>query len=176
LCERYDRTLDIIKINILLAIVYWKRGRSGHGQPIAIEYMEKAAIIASEYGFSQTFANEGADIVNILHRMQKQAMQKDYTGKVPDAFMKNLYFAAVEMSKRTRGLTGGRTPDDLTFTDKQKTVMRLMCQGHSRSKIAELMGLNPSGVKSHTTLIYKKLDVSGSLEAIIKIRELKILE
>ncbi|MDR2546328.1 MAG: LuxR C-terminal-related transcriptional regulator [Lachnospiraceae bacterium] len=175
LCERYQRPLDIIEAHILLAVIYWKRGRSGHGQPIALEHLEKAAMIACEYGYTQPFANEGADIVNILHRMQKRAIQKEYTDKIPAEFVKTLHIVALEAAKRSKGLTGGGVSENLTFTNKQKTVMRLMCEGFSRNEIAEKMGLKPYGVKSHTNLIYKKLDVSGSLEAVMKIRELGVL-
>ncbi|MCL2221781.1 MAG: LuxR C-terminal-related transcriptional regulator, partial [Oscillospiraceae bacterium] len=59
---------------------------------------------------------------------------------------------------------------------KQKEVMRLMCAGHSRNDIAQIMGLKPSGVKSHTKLIYQKLTVSNSIEAVIKIKEAGFLE
>ena len=175
LCRRYERTIDIIEANILLALVYWKKGRSGHGQPLALDHLEQAVTIAYKYGYTQAFANEGADIVNILHRMQKRAVQKDYTGEVPAGFIKKLYITASETAKHSEGLTGGRVSENLKFTEKQLTVMRLMCEGLSRKEIAEKTGLNPNGVKSHTTLIYKKLDVSGSLEAVIKIKELGIL-
>ena len=175
LCQRYRRTIDIIEVNVLLAIVYWKRGRSGHGQPVALDHLEQAVVIASEYGFTQVFANEGADIATMLHRMQKRVVQKGYTGSISAGFIKTLYFAAVEASKHFKGLTGGRASEGLSFTDKQMTVIRLMCEGCSRSEIAEKMGLNTNGVKSHTTLIYKKLDVSNNLEAVMKIRELGIL-
>ena len=51
-----------------------------------------------------------------------------------------------------------------------------MCEGCGRNEIAERMELKPNGVKSHTTLIYKKLDVSSSVEAVLKIKELGLLD
>jgi len=171
--ERYKRPLDIMEAQILLAIAYWKKGRSGIN--IALDYLEKAVIMAFEYGYTQLFANEGAELVNMLHRMQKRSVQQKYAGDLPGGFVKTLYITAVAGSKRFKGLTGGRAPDNLTFTDKQKTVMSLMCEGCSRNEIAERMGLKPNGVVSHTTLIYRKLDVSNSVEAILKIKELGIL-
>ncbi|MCL2033129.1 MAG: LuxR C-terminal-related transcriptional regulator [Oscillospiraceae bacterium] len=171
--ERYRRTLDIIEARILLAIVYWKKGRGG--QPVAIDFLERAAAMAFEYGYTQVFANEGAELSSMLHRLQKRAVQADYQGGVPSAFLKTLYVAAVSGSKRSKGLTGGRAPENLSFTEKQKTVMRLMCEGCSRNEIAERTGLKPSGVKSHAELIYRKLDVVNSIEAALKIKELGLL-
>jgi DNA-binding NarL/FixJ family response regulator len=38
------------------------------------------------------------------------------------------------------------------------------------------MGLKPSSVKVHVSLIYKKLDVSNITDAIIKMRELSVVD
>ena len=172
--ERSHRPLDIIESRILLAIAHWKKGRGG--TLTAIEYMEQAVKEAEKYGYVQVFANEGAELVNMLHRLQKRSIQKDYARGLSGTFVKTLYIAALSESKRTRGLTGGQIPKNLTFTDKQKTVMRLMCEGNIRKGIAEKMGLTPSGVKTHMELIYKKLDVMNNEEAIMKIKELGVLD
>ena len=174
LSERYRRTIDIIEARVLLAIVYWKKGRGGH--TMAIDYLEQAVISAYGYGYTQIFINEGAELVTMLHKLQKRAIQPDYNGGIPSAFVKSLYISAVSKSKLTKGLTGGRPSATLSFTDKQKTVMNLMCQGCSRNEIAERIGLRPNGVKSHIELIYRKLDVVSSVDAVLKIKELGILD
>jgi len=173
LSERYKRTLDIMEARILLAIAYWKKGKGG--QSIALDYLEQAVVAAHEYGYTQVFANEGTELVNMLQRLQKRAVQPNYVGDIPTGFVKKLYIAVVARSKRTKGLTGGRMPKDLTFTEKQKTVITLLCEGCSRNTIAERMGLKPYTVKSHIELIYRKLDVSNSVDAVLKIQELGIL-
>jgi LuxR family maltose regulon positive regulatory protein len=173
LCERYRRTLDIIDARILLAIVYWKKGH--RGQSIALDYLEQAVLTAHKYGFTQAFANEGAELVNMLQRLQKRSVQTNYSGEIPAGFLKALYIAAVAGAKRSKGLTGGRAPEDLTFTNKQKSVMALLCEGCSRNEIAGRMGLKPYTVKSHIELVYRKLDVSNSVDAVLKIKELGIL-
>ena len=175
LCKRYRRALDIIETHILLSIVYWKKGGSG-GQSIALDYLEKAVVSAHEYGYTQVFAREGAELVNMLQRLQKRAVQASYPGDIPAGFVKTLYIAAIAEAKCSKGLTGGRTPKDLAFTDKQKTVMLMLCEGCSRNEIAEKMVLKPYTIKSHIELIYRKLDVSNNIDAIIKIKELGILE
>jgi len=173
LSERYRRPLDVIEAQILLAVAYWKKGRGGLS--VAMDYLERAVAAAHEYGYTQVFAGEGAELVNMLHKLQKRAVQKEHARGLSGTFIKTLYIAALSESKRTKGLTGGLAPQNLTFTDKQKTVMRLMCEGCSRNAIAERMGLTPNGVKTHMELIYKKLDVMNSDEAIMKIKELGAL-
>jgi len=173
LAENYKRPLDIIEALILLAIAHQKKGKAGLNT--AQDYLEKAAAIAHKYKYTQIFANEGAELTTMLHRFQKRAAQSSYAGDVPSDFVKALYIATVAGAKQFKGLTGGRLSKNLTFTDKQKEVMRLMCAGLSRNEIAEKMGLKPYGVKSHTTLIYNKLNVSNSIEAVLRIRALGLL-
>ncbi|MCL2698581.1 MAG: LuxR C-terminal-related transcriptional regulator, partial [Oscillospiraceae bacterium] len=171
--ERYRRTIDVIETCILLAIVYWKKGRGG--QTTALEYLERAVKTAYEYKYTQVFANEGVELVNMLNKLKKRAVQEKYADGLPSGFIKTLYIAAVEGGECFKGLTGRRTPENLTFTEKQKTIMRLMCEGLSRNKIAEQTGLKSNTIKSHTELIYKKLDVSSNIDAVLKIKKLHIV-
>jgi len=172
LSKRYERPLDIIEAHILLAIAHWKKGQEGRGQSVALDTLTRAVEIAHNYEYIQLFANDGAELTTMLHRLQKRAVQSSYSGTIPAEFLKTLYVAAVAGSKISKGLTGGKMPAGVTFTEKQKAVMRLMCAGHSRNEIAKRMGLKPNGVISHTTLIYKKLDVSNNIDAVLKIKEL----
>lgn len=172
LCEQYRRTLDVIEANVLLAIVYWKKER---GQNEAIEWLERAIISAQVYGYTQIFADEGAELSNMLHRLQKRIVQKD-SGGISVTYVKMLYIMALTRAKHSKGMTGGRIPENMTFTGQQKTVMGYMCEGFTQKEMAEKMGIKPSGVKSHVTLIYRKLDVSNSVDAMIKIRELGVLD
>ena len=171
--ECYRRPLDEIEYRILLAIAYWKRGRGGH--QTAIDYIEEAAYIAQTYGYIQAFANEGADLVSMLSRLHKRAVQITQGGRVSGTFVKTLYVAAFTAAQHSKGFSGGRVAKNLSFTQKQQTVMRLMCEGYAKNAIAEEMGLKPSGVKTHMELIYNKLGVGNSVEAIMKIKGLGLL-
>ncbi|MCL2500713.1 MAG: LuxR C-terminal-related transcriptional regulator [Defluviitaleaceae bacterium] len=174
LCEQYRRTLGVIEANILLAIAYWKKVRGTQND--ALMPLEKAILTAREYGYTQLFANEGADISNMLHKLQKRVIQKDYAGALSALEIKSLYFTALTRAKHSPGLTGGRVSENLTFTRQQKTIVRYINDGLTQKEIAERMGIKPSSVKVHATLIYKKLDVSNLTDAIIKIRELGVPE
>jgi len=173
--ESFKRPCAEIETLILLSIIYWKKGQDGRGQSLALETLTKAILVAHKYGYTQVFKTYGADLVTMLHRLQKRAVQSNYSGELPADFIKILYITSVAGSKISKGLTGGEMPSKVTFTDKQKEVMRLMCEGCSRNEIAKRMGLKPNGVISHTTLIYKKLDVSSSIDAVLKINDLGLL-
>jgi LuxR family maltose regulon positive regulatory protein len=174
LCEQYRRPLDVIEINILLAIAYWKKVRGAQND--AFEPLEKAIVSAQEYGFTQIFANEGAELSNMLHKLQKRVIQKDYPGNISTAQARTLYIMTLARAKQSPGLTGGRTPENMKFTEKQKTVMQYLCEGLTQKEIGGKMGLKHSAIKSHMILIYKKLDVTNAVEAMLKIKDLGLLE
>jgi LuxR family maltose regulon positive regulatory protein len=174
LCEKYRRPIDIIEINILLAVAYWKKARASQNK--AFEMLEEAIISARKYGYVQMFANEGAELSNMLHKLQKRVIQKDYSGALSSLEVKNLYILAVAKGKYKKGLTGGRLPVNLKFTERQKTVMKHLCDGLTHKEIGIQMGLKYSAIKSHMILIYKKLDVSNGVDAVIKIREMNVLD
>ncbi|MCL2088393.1 MAG: LuxR C-terminal-related transcriptional regulator [Oscillospiraceae bacterium] len=174
LCEQYRRTIDIIEVNILLAIAYWNRPRGNSNDAFAP--LEDAIIKARQYRYTQIFTNDGADLCNMLHKLQKRVVQKGYTGDIGLAEVKNLYVTAVARSKYSCGLTGSRETDGLIFTDRQKTVMFYLNKGLTHKEIGDQMGLKFSSIKSHLILIYKKLNVSNNVDAIVKIRELGLLD
>ncbi|MCL2086075.1 MAG: LuxR C-terminal-related transcriptional regulator [Oscillospiraceae bacterium] len=174
LCTQYRRTLDIIEAKVLLSIAYWKRSKGNQGN--AFESLESAIILAAEYGFTQVFTNEGAELINMLHKLQKRVIQKSYCGEINIIWLKNLYYMALMKSKKSKGLTGGKTGVNLTFTDRQKAIMLMLTEGLTHKEMAENLNLKHSTIKSHMNLIFKKLDVSSGIDAIMKIREHNILD
>jgi len=172
LCVSYKRPLDIMEVCILLAIAYWRKG--GSNQNTALDFLRQAIIMANQYGYTQLFVNEGASLLTMLHKLHKRAVQANNKDILPAASIKSLYLSAVAASKHSKGLTGKST-ENLSFTTRQRTVIRLLCEGFNRKEIAERMGISPDGVKSHMNLIFKKLDVTGSIEAVVKIKELNLI-
>jgi LuxR family maltose regulon positive regulatory protein len=175
LSEQYRRPLDIIETKILIAISYWKKG-GGMAQNKALKLLESAIQAADEYNYIQVFINEGAEIANMLHRLQKRIAQKDYDGELSASQVKPLYILSLPRAKHSKGLTGGRARENMKFTDRQKEVMHYLCEGLTHKEIAAKMGIKFSSVKSHTILIYKKLDVSNISDAVVKIQELGLLK
>ncbi|MCL2637767.1 MAG: LuxR C-terminal-related transcriptional regulator [Oscillospiraceae bacterium] len=174
MCEEYCRPLDIIEIKVLQSISLWKKG--GSSREKALDTMEQAIALSLKYRFTQVFVNEGAEITNILHRFQKRTQQKDYKGNIPPAYVKTLYIHAMTRAKSFKGLTGGQAAKEVSFTERQKEVMRYLCEGLTQKEIGMKMNLKASSIKSHMILIYNKLDVANGVDAVIKINEMKLLE
>jgi LuxR family maltose regulon positive regulatory protein len=53
-------------------------------------------------------------------------------------------------------------------------VLRLIAAGQSNEEIAEQLIISLGTVKAHTSNIYRKLDVRGRTQAIVKARELNL--
>ena len=174
MCTRYRRTLDLIEVNILLAIAYWKKNRGNREE--ALNSLQSAIIISRENGFIQMFVNDGAELSNMLHKLLKRVIQKDYNGELTASEVKSLYYRALVKAKNSKGLTGGRTSQNLKFTEQQRKILHHLNDGLTHKEMAEKMGIKPSTIKSHMALIFKKLDVSCSVDAIVKIREHGLLD
>ncbi len=61
------------------------------------------------------------------------------------------------------------------LSDRELEVLSLMARGYSNAEIAEELIIALGTVKAHTSTIYRKLDVRGRTEAVIKGRALGLL-
>lgn len=174
MCRVYDRTTEVIEAELLLAIAFRKKKRGNVKK--ALFYLEEAIRIAQPLGYEQVFINAGADVEGMLANLKNRTMRRNYKGDLLASFVKRLYIGASEQAQFRKGLTGGRVEQTVQFTEQQKRVMKLMCEGYSYQKIADELGIKFSTVRSHIELIYRKLDVSAMKEAILKIRQLHVLE
>jgi len=171
LARAYNRPLDIIEAQVLLSICFWKKKRGFQTQ--ALEYLEQAAMGAHPYGYCQIFANEGAELSGMLHRLHNRVKHQKEADSVPASFVKMLYLKTLE--QKCGGLTSGQPPAPVKYTEKQKAVMRLLCEGKSYREISEALGIKIPTLRSHISLIYKKLDVTQATDAVVKIKALGIL-
>ena len=167
----YNRPIDIIEALILLAIACWKRKRSL--QKEALHYLEEAVTVAYPYGYIQKFAYYGAELGGMLFKLQKRMEQQGNENVPPNSFFKMLYYRAQE--KGAALLSSGQEKVTVKFTEKQKAVMKLLCEGKSYKEMAEILEIKLPTLRSHISLIYSKLDTATKIEAINKIKALKLL-
>src|SRR4051794_28979649 len=64
-------------------------------------------------------------------------------------------FAPNKAARTTLGLTG-----------QEMKVLELLAEGHANKEIAKRLGLSPNTVKTHTTNLYAKLDVTSRTRAV----------
>ena len=68
--------------------------------------------------------------------------------------------------------SGGATPKDDPFTDRERDVVRLLVRGASNKEIASALFLSEGTVKNHVTHILEKLGVGDRTRAALKAKEL----
>ncbi|MCL2564415.1 MAG: LuxR C-terminal-related transcriptional regulator [Defluviitaleaceae bacterium] len=171
IARAFNRTLDIIEVQILLAVAYWKK--KGKFQDIALDHLDAAVCMAYPYGYVQMFVNEGAKIAGMLHKLTNRVKQRKEGGSGLFSFVRLLYLKSrdyknVEAESRT-----AKVP--VVFTDKQKAVAQLLCQGKTYEEIAETLGIKRGSVRTHLKFIYNKLDVTNGIDAVDKIKIMGLL-
>jgi len=172
IASAYNRPLDTIEARILLAIAYWKKKRGFQRE--ALEHLEVAVFTAYPYGYTQMFVNDGVALTAMLHKLMNRAKQLKEDGDKPISFIKMLYSKVqenqnIELSIKSEELS-------IKYTDKQKAIMNLLCQGKSYRETAEALGIKYSTLRSHIELIYKKLEAVNMEDAIKRINAMKLLE
>jgi len=164
----FNRPADIIEARILLAIAYWKKKRGF--QIKALEHLEDAVSLAYIYSYVQMFINDGAELTDMLSKLQNRIAQRKGSEKKHISFIKLLCIKTC--NKKTANITNDLTEKPLKFTDKQKTVMNLLCKGKSYKEISDALGIKLPSVRNHIALIYKKLGVTTMAGAVAKINEI----
>jgi LuxR family maltose regulon positive regulatory protein len=173
LVKEYNRPLDIIEAQILLSIALRKKKHSL--QDDAMRYLEDAASTAYPYRYTQIFINEAANIAGMMQQLLKRAEQKaSANAALPVSFIRML---VLKMPKSKFPVTEGRHGTvKLKYTDKQKAVMKQLCEGKSFREISGALGITLPTLKSHISLIYQKLDVVKKEEAVERILELHLID
>jgi len=171
IASAFDRPLDIIEAKILLAIAYWKIKMKSQSQ--ALDFLEEAVRVANPYGYVQMFVNDGAELAGMLHKLLNRAkQQKGDTDKL-NSFIKLLYMKTRD--SYSDELSNKAVVKSVKYTDKQKAIMRLLCEGKSYREITEVLNMKLTTLRSHLKLIYGKLEVTNMVDAVTKINAMKLL-
>ena len=70
----------------------------------------------------------------------------------------------------------GKKDKPVKLSGQQKHMLELLSQGYKNAEISEMTGLSIPTIKTHTSLAYKKLDVNNAMDAVLKARELGLIE
>ncbi len=170
--EDFRRPLDIAEASVLQANLEWALGKRKEAQ----NTLEHALTAAQEYGYVRIFAEEGAAVLPILRKISQRAEREGYTGSLKPHYIHEVTLAAYEQSKRKKGLTVHLNPKAVKLSKQQKHILMLLSKGYKYKEIAEHTGLTIHTVKSHATAAYSKLDVNNSMDAVLKARDLGLME
>ncbi|MGH2544366.1 MAG: LuxR C-terminal-related transcriptional regulator [Ardenticatenaceae bacterium] len=155
---RKDVTIEALALQ---ALAHRRRG----DQASAMTALERALRLAEPEGYVRLFADLGLPMARLLQEARSRAVMPEYVGKLLAAFVGEL---ALPPSVQ------GALPEPLT--SREQEVLQLLAAGLTYREIAEQLVISPETVKKHTGSIYGKLGVRRRTEAIIRARELDLLD
>ena len=162
--ENLNRPLDAAEAIILRAELEWSRGN------------KKDLMLLQPYGFMRLVADEGAAILPALKYLMKQ-LEKSPDG-LNRIFVNDIILAAYSMSKCHSGMLPASEDSQkpVKLSKQQRYMLALLSQGYRNAEIAEITGLAIPTIKSHTSIAYKKLGVNNAMDAVLKARELGLID
>ena len=172
--RHYRRPLDIAEAGVLKSIIEWYTGNKKDAQ----NTLESVLCDMQPYRFIRIISDEGAMVIPALKRISRKIADDGYRGPLKTQYVSELILAAHEISKRHRGLVSTISADKkpTKLSRQQKQMLKLLSEGYSQAKIAAITGLKIPTIKTHTSLAYQKLGVNNALDAVLKARELGLLE
>ncbi|MDR2909105.1 MAG: LuxR C-terminal-related transcriptional regulator [Oscillospiraceae bacterium] len=168
----FRRPLDAAEGGILLAVVLWAAGKKKDAQIMLEEVMQEM----QPSGFVRLIADEGAAVEPILKKSLRGLDSSDRGGGLDRVYVNTVYLATYAVSKRRAGLTSSLKSAPVKLSRQQKKILTLLSKGYNREAIIEMTGLTLNTVKTHTRLAYGKLGANSAAEAVLKARELGVIE
>jgi LuxR family maltose regulon positive regulatory protein len=151
----------VIELSLYQAVALWQMGKYNP----AIESMKESLALAEPEGHRRIFLEIGDRLVGLLREAVTQNISVDFSTLILSAH------AGKDDAAHTQ--TQDRLIDPLTAREME--VLRLMCEGFSNQKIANVMIVSVNTVKKHTSNIYSKLGVRNRAQAVLKARELDLI-
>lgn len=135
----------------------------------------KSAPITS---FIRVIADEGASVMPILKKISLKVSRPGYAGSLTGNYLGAVMLAAHTISRERSGISLHLMARNMKtkLSGQQRHMVELLAQGYRPIQIAELTGLKMPTVKTHLSLAYEKLGVNNSLDAVVRARELGMIQ
>jgi len=166
----FNRPLDAAEVCILQAVLEWTTGKKKEAQAT----LESVLAVMQHHGFIRIVADEGAAILPVIKKIVSKVEKTDYRGGLNVHYVKVVYLATYTTAKYRKGYM--QDTSTIKLSDQQKNMLSLLAQGYRNAEIVAKTGLSINTIRSHTRIAYEKLNVNTMEDAIIKARELKIIE
>jgi LuxR family maltose regulon positive regulatory protein len=176
-CLRLSRaqhsTFQMISIMVLQALALQKQGRTDE----ALAVLEEAVDLARPGGFIRPFVESGPTVEGLLKRLAAKNIALDYIGQLLDAFRE-------DQNGVKPGAFGTQTVSKSSFsnqplvdplTKREFEILDLLAQRLHNKEIATKLLISTGTIKTHLNNIYRKLNVTGRLQAVEKAYTLSIL-
>ena len=172
--ENLNRPMDRCEAGVILSALYWVTNRKND----AVALLEQTMELLQPYGFIRLVADEGAAVLPILKRILVKVGDKEYGGTLKRSYVNELMLAAHSFAKNHRGyiMKSGVKDKPVKLSKQQKKMLVLLSQGYKNAEISEMTKLSIPTIKTHMALAYKKLEVNSAMDAVLKARELGMID
>ena len=153
-----------IEVLILQALLFQKSKEPAR----ALAVLDAALCLARPEGYVRAFLDEGEPMLRLLNQARAHRLGEGY---------------AAELLLATRRGGSPRSPE-LPFaqglveplTGREMEVLKLIGSGLTNDDIASRLVISRATVKRHISNVYGKLDVPGRTQAILRARELHLID
>jgi LuxR family maltose regulon positive regulatory protein len=150
---------NAVHILTVQAIVYHARGEPEQ----AFVTLEHALELAEPEGYVRVFADEGAPMARLLHRMITRSPASEYIHRLLEALGESVKIMQPITPKLIEQLS-----------QRELEVLHLIVDGATNQEIAHELVLTVNTVKRHISNIFRKLEVSNRAHAIARAHELNL--
>ena len=169
----FIRPLDIAEATVLQAALEWAVGDKKE----ALGTLEEALTAMQKYGFIRVIADEGAAVLPILKKLELKLKKENAQSALNARYLNEVIIVAYEVSKRHKGVSANIRPrKPIKLSKQQKHIISLLSKGYKHAEIVELTGLTIHTVKSHCAAAYAKLDANNAMDAVVKAKELGLID
>lgn len=164
LAETGERRRRLIEVGVLSAVLNQRRGREQE----AIDQLCRALALAEQDNFVRVFADEARDLRAIMPQIRPGA-----GGAHPSR-------QYLELLSPAMGTVESDGPDQSALveplSERELEVLSLLAQGLTNRELAEQLYLSVGTVKRHTHNIYGKLGVNNRTQALVRGRQLGLID
>jgi len=168
----YHRPLDLAEAGVLKAALKWAVGAKEE----AVQILENVLTALQPYRAIRIVADEGASVLPILKKLTIRICKADYSGQLDRHYLKQVFLCAYQVSKKHSGITAHLYEKSVKLSKQQQNILTLLAKGYSITEIVSITGRTINTVKSHTKMLYLKLDVHNAADAVLKAKQLGFLE
>ena len=153
--EKYGHVRRLTEVFVLRSLVHAAQGRESMAKESLIQALE----LAEPEGYVGAFVENGAALIPLLYQVRHRF--PEYVGRLLTAF------------------SAGESPvmplhDSLT--EREREIMELIALGYTNRQIADKLFISVGTVKGHVNHIFSKLDVSNRTQALLRARELNLID
>ncbi|MDR1801669.1 MAG: LuxR C-terminal-related transcriptional regulator [Lachnospiraceae bacterium] len=188
LAIEFRRPTATAEARVLLSILDWSMGKKND----AAKRLKTVLHDLQAKSYIRVVAGEGQAVIPILKKIIagefKAGTNKIIVSKASESelseemtidknFLMETLWSANQVARKQKGITAGfiQSAKPVKLSKQQRRMVELLACGYGNAKIAEITKLSIPTVKGHLMLAYEKLGVHNAADAVLKSRELGLL-